>query len=721
MVVGISYEKHHDDSYGASINMPAEQIDLYWDTSASFGEYNQDDKISFLKSYLSKFEQLDVVLHSFSSQTKVEGLFKIKNGNSEELIRAIQALKYDGSSRLTIEKSDRMVLIVTDGNFQNLIAHPKTMGYVIIANGQNALPDTHYGNLLPLKIEEITPSNVGNLRIIGNDHAFMFEGSKRSSSVKTNQADDIKGIVKLKGLTALQNASISLKNSFNKVYTDNVGRFQISAGIGDTLSISHISAKDKTVVIENDALKYIELLPKYEILDSVKLSPVKSKEVIYKDKWGRKRNKNSLGASIYTLDKKDFPKSALSFRELIMYKFPSLEVDPKRNGPIFSRRAKTFSVGVDLWVPIIVDGMPVENPDDLDIRTFSKIHFLPSLSQTAIYGSRGAAGVILIETEPSYFKTDREVNILKERDNYTDEVLSKINPKSLKSKFYGFFKELDTVKHALKNYESHKIQNKYSVQYYVDIFYAIKELDSEFAFSVLSNLYELGYNNPSVLKIYAYVLDENKRHQLALEVYNHILKLRPNQSQSHLDYANALVNAGQIDEAANYYGFLLKHLGPSVDSESFKKIADMSYRRLLTKYRSRVTKRRVDSRYLEKAYVQDVVVLLEWSDPNMEFELEFVNPDGRYYRSGNNAMGSNDFKTDFEAGQFSKTFELDDSEKGVWSLNISCDQTVDRVKATFLKYTRYENYGAHDEKKTIELIPTHMIKGKFNLDTYRIQ
>ena len=721
--VGISYEKHQNGIYDESVDLLPEQIDLYWDTSASIGGFNQDDKISFLKEYLSKFEQLDVVLHSFGSQTKGQGLFKIKNGNSEELIMAIQALNYDGSSRLTLEKSDKMVLILTDGEFQNFTAHPKTKGYVIIENNKNTLLNKHYGNLLPIQIEEITPKNVGDLKLIGDNYAFSSVGPEKYSSTNTLGEEAIQGTVKLRGSGALQNAGIGLNNLFHGVYTDSDGRFQIRAGIGDTLNISHISTKDKTVVIKNDAFKNIELLSRYEMLDSVELAPIKGKEVIYKDRWGRKRSKNSIGAPIYTLNKEDFPKSAIYFRELIRGRFPSIEVNNKINDEIYSVRSRSINPNLRPAINFILDGIAIGStpPDDLNVETISKIEFLHSLSETAIYGSYGAGGIILIETEFSNFKTVEEASTPREIDNYTDEVLNRVDITGLRSKYYEIFKDFDTPKEAETKYEAYKAQNKHSVQYYVDVFYATKDLDSGLAFSVLSNLYELGYSDPSVLRAYAFILDQQKRHRLALEVYDRILELRPNQSQSHLDYVTALVNADQIDEAANYYEYLLKYLSLSVGSESFKKILDISYRRFLTKYRSSITNLIVDPRYLEKAYVEDVVVLIEWSDPSTEFEMEFVNPDGRYFRWGNYPMGNSGFMKDFQEGQFSRMFEFGDPAKGVWSLNIRCDKTVDGDKATFLKYTRYENYGAHNEEKIIELIPIHLLKGKFNLDKYSLQ
>jgi TonB-dependent SusC/RagA subfamily outer membrane receptor len=92
--------------------------------------------------------------------------------------------------------------------------------------------------------------------------------------------------------------------------------------------------------------------------------------------------------------------TATSFADLIEGRVPGLEVRRLSNGRVAVRIRGARSINGSGDPLYVVDGVPRQSPDgafpDLDPREIQSIEVLKDAGSLAVYGSRGANGVILI-------------------------------------------------------------------------------------------------------------------------------------------------------------------------------------------------------------------------------------------------------------------------------------------------------------------------------------
>lgn len=96
---------------------------------------------------------------------------------------------------------------------------------------------------------------------------------------------------------------------------------------------------------------------------------------------------------------------ATSLDQLLAGKINGVDVTPARNGGIVVRLSTPTSLLGNMAPLFVIDGVPVETDGTLswlDPHDIEMIQALKDPSQTAIYGVRGANGVILIRTKGSH-------------------------------------------------------------------------------------------------------------------------------------------------------------------------------------------------------------------------------------------------------------------------------------------------------------------------------
>ena len=97
------------------------------------------------------------------------------------------------------------------------------------------------------------------------------------------------------------------------------------------------------------------------------------------------------------------------------------------------------------------------------------------------------------------------------------------------------------------------------------------------------------------------------------------------------------------------------------------------------------------------------LIVFDWNDPNAEFELQFVNPNKKYFKWAHTKFESMDRMMDeIKNGYHTEEFIIDDAEPGEWLFNIEGLAKEDALNPTYLKYTVYKNYGLPEETKEIK-------------------
>lgn len=206
---------------------------------------------------------------------------------------------------------------------------------------------------------------------------FLLSGANAQNRV-------IHGIITTFDSIPLINAEVEAKSTKQKVTTDTLGRFSIPVNPGERLKVSANGFYNQNVKLE-DNIKYAAV--------NLKLKPgEKNRE--YAIGYGHISDRDKLNA-LASLNNQDVDFSLYSnIYDLIKGRFAGVQII---NGEIIIRGIN--SINSSNAALIVVDGIPV---DGSALSSIPPIH-IKSINiikdgGSAIYGSRGANGVVIIET-----------------------------------------------------------------------------------------------------------------------------------------------------------------------------------------------------------------------------------------------------------------------------------------------------------------------------------
>ena len=201
----------------------------------------------------------------------------------------------------------------------------------------------------------------------------------------------ITGTVKNETGQGIPGANVLLKGTTTGVSTDATGAFSINAASSDILVFSFIGYKTQELQVGNQTSINVNLVPDLTMLNEVLVVG-----------YGTQQKKDITGA-ISSISQKDFDSQPIyRVDQALQGRVAGVQVTNNSGAPggdvkIRVRGANSISGGND---PLyVVDGFigadfQNVNPDDIE-----SIQVLKDASATAIYGSRGANGVVLITTK----------------------------------------------------------------------------------------------------------------------------------------------------------------------------------------------------------------------------------------------------------------------------------------------------------------------------------
>lgn len=205
-----------------------------------------------------------------------------------------------------------------------------------------------------------------------------------------SQTSPITGRVLSSNDQPIEGVSVSKSQSSSGTSTDKEGRFTLNAAIGDTLYFSHVEYEAfKTVVTAITDLNIV-LNAKSTSLENV---------VVIGYGTQKKRDLTGSVSSVSGKDLESLPVANVG--EALQGRAPGVQIvssgSPGSNVTIRVRGTGTINNSDPL---LVVDGVPT----DLSFNNFSSddiasIEVLKDASAAAIYGSRGANGVVLITTK----------------------------------------------------------------------------------------------------------------------------------------------------------------------------------------------------------------------------------------------------------------------------------------------------------------------------------
>ncbi|MDE5632609.1 MAG: carboxypeptidase-like regulatory domain-containing protein, partial [Muribaculaceae bacterium] len=188
-------------------------------------------------------------------------------------------------------------------------------------------------------------------------------------------------------------ASVAVKGTKLAAATDLDGAFAIK-GVDPkaTIVVSYVSFKTREIALEGRSQITVELTPDNELLEEVVVIGYGTMD------------KKELTSAISHVGEKDFLSvSSLDPSMLIQGKVPGVSItntgaaDPNNQASIQIRGVSSRSAG--LGPLIVIDGVPGGNLTNLNANDIASFDVLKDGAASAIYGTRGSNGVILVTTK----------------------------------------------------------------------------------------------------------------------------------------------------------------------------------------------------------------------------------------------------------------------------------------------------------------------------------
>ncbi len=208
----------------------------------------------------------------------------------------------------------------------------------------------------------------------------------------------VKGSVKDDTGVGLPGATIAIKGTNTGTITDNDGNFSIEISRGGTLVISFTGFSTEEITVNDNSPLLIQLKSAITALGEVVVVG-----------YGTLRKKDVTGSvtSVSEATLKEVPAPNLISQlkgRAAGVSIVSNSTTPGAQGQIRIRGNRTLTTSQssadNLDGPlVVVDGIPYGGLNDINPEDISSIDILKDASATAIYGSRGAGGVILVTTK----------------------------------------------------------------------------------------------------------------------------------------------------------------------------------------------------------------------------------------------------------------------------------------------------------------------------------
>jgi|TARA_B110000305_G_scaffold207636_1_gene239290 tetratricopeptide (TPR) repeat protein len=535
----------------------------------------------------------------------------------------------------------------------------------------------------------------------------------------------------------IQGATVRIKNSLIEAQSDFDGYFNIDAQKGDLLIVNYLGMIEKQTTVEDFNDLYILLKTETQILDEVVLSSTNKNGENEVDTGYGKRNADAVGNSISTITKEDISPGASTFADVIRGQFSGVRIEGFST-PRVIIRGGTGSLNTPAYAIYDIDGLIFEDfPTFINPQQIESVTVLKSYGATNRYGSVGRGGVFVIKMNNLYKGSSQTLDsALIKGNDYTEE-LSMIGLEE-NSKYLDELELSFSFENAKDIYESQtSILEFKSVPYYLDCFDYFKRWDDDFAFSILTSAVISAKSNPKALKALAYKMETIDRNLEAELVYEHLFKIRPFHEQSYRDLALIYSKNKKYVLAADIYKKILLNSIEDVKVLGLQKtIANEAYHLYTTNrdafdfknFPVDVLKRLLPNIDLNKKIKQndfikskdfgyDYRVVFDWSDSNIEFNVQFVSPSKKFFNWSHTKFENKDQLIDeIKFGYNTEEFIIDDSQKGEWLINIDNFSMESSINPTFLKYTVYKNYGRVNEIQKTKIINLNKLNQKITLD-----
>lgn len=218
---------------------------------------------------------------------------------------------------------------------------------------------------------------------------FLFS----SAAVFAQQGKEVSGKITNDKKAPLANVVVKEEGTENSVTTDSEGSFVIT-----------LTKDQSSLAVENEGFEFLSIPvdDRSFITIPLKEDKVKNIEQVVLVGYGSVK-KTDLTGSVNTLSSdKIVERNTTSPLEAIQGSMPGVNISSNsgRVGDGFKMTIRGSNSLISSGNPLyVVDGVPTDNIDFLNPQDISRMDVLKDASSAAIYGSRGASGVVIVTTK----------------------------------------------------------------------------------------------------------------------------------------------------------------------------------------------------------------------------------------------------------------------------------------------------------------------------------
>ncbi|ARV08764.1 hypothetical protein BTO05_03595 [Winogradskyella sp. PC-19] len=535
--------------------------------------------------------------------------------------------------------------------------------------------------------------------------------SSRPEFVDTKNS--VSGIITDSNNIPLPGVNVLVKGTTRGVQTDFDGNYAINVEIGETLVFSFVSME--TVQFTLSSLSELNVVMKDDTasLDEVVITG-------YRTTTKAKSSVSSVRVSSETIENK--PNA--SFVQTLSGQVPGLNIttstgQPGGNSLVQLRGVSSISGNTE---PLfIIDGAPVSENEfrNLKPEDIEAITVLKDAGATAIYGNRGANGVIVLTTKTGLENKSEAIEML---ENKIAEQ-SKLKSWQKNAPYLALLNEQTNIDSAYELYLELRLEYSNMPSFFLDVAEYFESKDKyEYALRIATNLIEIEIDNHELIRALGYKLNQYKEDDLAVYVYKEVLNLRPEDPQSYRDLALAYEAIGEDKKAFDLFNKIVEgdllEKGQANRYYGIEKIAYLELSNLVNKSDVLKTYRNVFPKI-----ETDIRVVIDWNHANTDLDLHIKNPNGDelYYGKTESKFGGA-ISEDFTDGYGPETYKIKKAQKGKYEISVKYfSDSVQKITGpTSLKVTIFKNYGKSNQTKEIKILRLTDEEGKIKADTLSI-
>ena len=508
----------------------------------------------------------------------------------------------------------------------------------------------------------------------------------------------------------LSGAHIQIKHTGLGTQTNIQGEYAIDAYVGDKLLFSYMGMEALEVrVKKNSMVINVQMTPASIELEEVEIRKMgetgyKSQKDLLRaypaDKSLIKTSKGILDtdrSSTYfrIIDGKDlFP--GLDFLQALQDHIPGLRVV---GGEAYLR-----SYGISEYPALIeVDRFICPAPPHLSPFDIDRVAVMERNSAYMRFGTAGAGGAIIVNTKAQTWMDDMGIDRSEAYRMILDSVTKVTHYEPYSPQTSPYIQKIHKVgreKKALAFVEDQQNSHLSNPYYFLEMYehFLSRWGNYEKSKELSEYITKKFPDNIPVLKALAYLQQHYGFYLDALSLYIKILEKQSWQAQPLRDVANAYAEIGDYEKAWFYYTQYIKILDqlPNASFDAYGKD------QLIATEMMNILELNDES--------EQTRLVFEWNNPEAEFELQFVTPEGFYDTWSNEVIKASRYN--------SKQFFLGKENIGTWLVNIEYKGNHSEMP-TFLKVTVYRNYGLPGQQSETKIYKLTRNHEKMQLFTFQ--